>query len=135
MSRSVTDTHAIHWHLKGNPKLSAAARAIFEAADAGAHQIVIPGIVLVEFVYLVEKGRLEPERLDQLFALLATPAGSYAVAPLDATVAQALRRVPRTLVPEMPDRIITATALALGLPLITRDGMIRQAGIVPTVWE
>jgi PIN domain nuclease of toxin-antitoxin system len=111
------------------------AGAIFQAADAGVHQIVVPAIVLVEFVYLVEKGRLEPERVDQLFALLATPDGSYTVASLDAAVAQALRRVPRALVPEMPDRIITATALALGLPLITRDGMIRQAGLVLTIWE
>ena len=32
MSRYVTDTHALHWHLVGNPKLSATAQQIFQAS-------------------------------------------------------------------------------------------------------
>lgn len=135
MSRYVSDTHALHWHLVGNKKLSATAQQIFQAADTGAVQIVVPGIVLIEFVYLEEKGRLDSAKVNQLFALLDTPGGSYTVAPLDVPIAQALQRVPRTLVPEMPDRIITATALHLGLPLITRDGMIQRSALVPTIWE
>ena len=134
MSRYVSDTHAIHWHLVGNAKLSATAQRIFQEADTGEHQIIIPGIVLIEFVYLQEKGRLDSTRVDQLFTLLDTHGGSYTVAPIDESIAQALRRVPRVLVPEMPDRIITATALHLELPLITRDSMIQRSGIVPIIW-
>jgi predicted nucleic acid-binding protein len=33
----------------------------------------------------------------------------------------------------MPDRIIAATALTLGLPLVTRDGALRQLDI-ETIW-
>jgi predicted nucleic acid-binding protein len=33
----------------------------------------------------------------------------------------------------MPDRIIAATALHLGLPLVTRDLRIQASGI-PTIW-
>jgi predicted nucleic acid-binding protein len=33
----------------------------------------------------------------------------------------------------MPDRIIAATALALGLPLVTRDRKIRAADL-ETIW-
>jgi len=40
--------------------------------------------------------------------------------------------LPRDLVPEMPDRIIAATALHLGLPLVTRDRRLQAAGI-PTI--
>jgi len=40
-------------------------------------------------------------------------------------VALALREVERRLVPDLPDRIITATALHLGLPLISRDRQIQ----------
>jgi len=47
--------------------------------------------------------------------------------------ARSLPLVPRDLVPEMPDRIIAATALRLDLPLITRDGRIASAGI-KTIW-
>ena len=43
---------------------------------------------------------------------------------------QALRRQD---VPDMPDRIIAATALHLGVPLISRDGKIK-ASAVPTIW-
>ncbi len=35
--------------------------------------------------------------------------------------------------PDMPDRIIGATALHLGLPLITRDGKIRASDL-RTIW-
>jgi predicted nucleic acid-binding protein len=53
--------------------------------------------------------------------------------PLDYDVAEAMQRVDRAQVPDMPDRIIAATALALGVPLITSDGKIRQS-TVPTIW-
>jgi PIN domain nuclease of toxin-antitoxin system len=134
MSRYVSDTHALHWHMVSNPKLSPTARQLFHEADAGMHQIVVPAIVLIEFVYLEEKGRLNRQRVDQLFALLNTPGGSYAIAALDIVIADALRQVPRALVPEMPDRLITATALHFQLPLITRDDAIQRAGLVSTIW-
>jgi predicted nucleic acid-binding protein len=44
-----------------------------------------------------------------------------------------LERIPRDAVPDLPDRVISATALALGLPLVTRDARIREAGI-ETIW-
>jgi PIN domain nuclease of toxin-antitoxin system len=34
----------------------------------------------------------------------------------------------------MPDRIIVATALHLGFPLISRDEAIQRAAVVPIVW-
>lgn len=36
-------------------------------------------------------------------------------------------------VPDMPDRMIAATALQLGFPLVTTDSAIRASGI-PTIW-
>ena len=134
MSRYVADTHALYWHFTNDPRLSHAARQVFHEADLGLHQVLIPGIVLIEMVYLTEKGRLDAAMVAQVFSALNVIEGSYAVAPLDQHTAQALRDVPRSAVPDMPDRIITATAHQLGLPLITRDAAIHQAAVVPVIW-
>ena len=40
----------------------------------------------------------------------------------------------RATVPEMPDRIIAATALHLNAPLITRDHKIQALQNVQTLW-
>lgn len=134
MSQFVTDTHALHWHLANDSRLSPAAHQLFHDADAGFHRIFICGITLIEMVYLVEKGRLDGALVDRVLTLLDTKGGSYAVAQLDQTTARAMRVVPRAAVPDMPDRIITATAYQLGVPLISRDARIREAGIVPVLW-
>jgi PIN domain nuclease of toxin-antitoxin system len=134
VSRYVTDTHALYWHFTNDTRLSQAARQIFYEADSGLHQILIPGIVLIEMVYLVEKGRLDAAMVDQVFSALDVVGGSYAVAPLDQHTAQALRDIPRSAVPDMPDRIIAATARQLGLRLITRDTAIHKAGVISVIW-
>jgi PIN domain nuclease of toxin-antitoxin system len=99
VSRYVTDSHSLYWHLTNDPKLSAVARQVFQEADAALHQILVPGIVLIEMVYLVEKGRLDVTSVAQVFALLDTIASSYAVAPRDQGTAIALRDIPRSAFP------------------------------------
>jgi PIN domain nuclease of toxin-antitoxin system len=66
----VVDTHALVWHVTEAPDLSASARAILLDADAGNRTIVVPSIVVVEIVYLVEKGRLLASTLAQIVAYL-----------------------------------------------------------------
>ncbi len=134
MSRYVTDTHALYWHLEGSPKLSETARQIFREADAGNHQIMIPSIVLVEMVYLVEKGRIDRKLAQKIFGQLDAIDGSYEVASLDSGTVEALQSIPRDAVPDMPDRIISATAYQLELPLITRDSKIQKAGVLEIIW-
>ena len=46
------------------------------------------------------------------------PDSGLVAIPLDLPVAQALRHISRAVVPEMPDRIIAAAPLYLGLPLV-----------------
>ena len=134
MSEFVSDTHAFYWHVAADPRLSAPARRIFEGADRGDHRIWVPSITLIEVTYLAERGRLAADSVGLIFQLLSQPDGSYAVADLDLAVAQSLTLVPRAEVPDMPDRIIVATAKRLGLPLISRDEAIRRSAIVPVVW-
>ena len=65
---------------------------------------------------------------------LKNPATAPTIAPLDLTVAETLAQIPRATVPDMPDRIIAATALWLGLPLVTRDSRICLLPNISTVW-
>lgn len=87
----------------------------------------------MEIVYLVEKGRLPAVVIDRLTAALSDRDADFTIAPLDEAAALAVQRISRDIVPDMPDRIIAATALSLGFPLVTRDSAISKAGIA-TIW-
>ena len=130
---AVLDTHAAIWYLHRSSELSSAAlRSIRRAVERG-EPVYVSVISLVETIYLVERGRLPLEALRRLEDGLKNPISGLLLQPVDEEVAQAIHKVPRDLVPEMPDRIIAATALRLGLPLVTRDGRIASAGI-RTIW-
>jgi len=133
MSDLVADTHAAIWHFAQAPELSATARdAIDNAVQQGA-TIFLPTISLVEIVYLIEKGKLAGATLPRLMQALADPASSFITIDLTSSIAQTVQQIPRSIVPDMPDRIIAATALHLNLPLITCDHKIQASGI-QTIW-
>ena len=127
------DTHSLVWFLLRSPRLSHIALGRMRDTIARGEPLHVPTVCLVELVYLIEKGRLPLLVQDRIDAHLNDPDSGLELAPLDRNVANAIRRVPRDQVPDMPDRIIGATALSLGVPLVTRDGLIKAAGI-ETVW-
>lgn len=53
--------------------------------------------------------------------------------PVDREVVDRMREIARTDVPDLPDRIIAATAVRLGVPVISRDAKIKAANLA-TVW-
>ncbi len=133
MLRAVADTHAIIWYIFADTRLSATARETIEQAAAAGDQIAFSSITLAEIVYLSEKGRLAPETLDRLLQAVDEEQAVLLEVPFDRSIARALTKVQRSRVPDMPDRIIAATALHLGVPLISRDRKIRLAGL-ETIW-
>ncbi|MCP4368728.1 MAG: type II toxin-antitoxin system VapC family toxin [Deltaproteobacteria bacterium] len=133
MTDFVTDTHALIWYLQDSPRLSSAAQTAFDACDKGEAIIYIPTICLVEIIYLQEKGRIPPDLLTQFEAELQAGEIGLVIVDLTDEVAKAIKGVPRTKVPDMPDRIIAATALHLEIPLLSRDRKIRFS-TVKTVW-
>jgi PIN domain nuclease of toxin-antitoxin system len=54
-------------------------------------------------------------------------------APLTVQIVDAMKQVSRMDVPDMPDRIVAATAVYFGVPTLSRDGKIRGSN-VRTIW-
>ena len=134
MSDLVIDTHAAIWYLAKSSELSATARTSINTAIANGYVIILPTISIVEIVYLIEKARLIPQTLPSLMQYLKLPNSSFITQDLTEDIAQTLKQIPRQTVPDMPDRIISATALHLNLPLVTKDHKIRALQNINTIW-
>ncbi len=134
MSDLAIDTHAAVWYFAKSPQISAIARNAVNNAIADGFVIILPTISIVEIVYLIEKGRLVPQTLTSLMQVLKLPNSSFISQGLTEDIAQTLAQIPRSIVPEMPDRIIAATALHFNLPLITKDHKIQALKNITTIW-
>ena len=133
MGAVAVDTHTIVWYLNNDPRLSPPAYKALDEATVDGQIIHVPSICLVELTYLAEKGRIPEAARERLVRVLDDPATPCRLAPLDRRVADALELVSRNDVPDLPDRIVCATAVSLGVPLVTRDGKIRTSQ-VQTIW-
>ncbi|MBI5302067.1 MAG: type II toxin-antitoxin system VapC family toxin [Chloroflexi bacterium] len=129
----VTDTHGLIWYLEDSPRLSHAARDAFDACDRGESLVYVPTICLVEIIYLQGKGRISSDLMSRLDEELQSGTSSLVLVDLTTEVVNALVQVPRAHVPDLPDRIIAATAPHLGLSLISRDRKIQSSNIA-TIW-
>ena len=129
MSDAVTDTHALIWYLEDSSRLSTAANEVFNKCEKGELSIYIPTICLIEIIYLQEKGHISSGMKTQLDNALKTGSSGLILGDLTSGVADALATIPRNIVPDMPDRIIAATAKHLDLPLISKDKKIISSGI------
>ena len=135
MSAIVADTHAIVWYFRSPEKLASDASIAFDHAVNNGYPVHISAISIVEITYLVEKNRLPQVALDQLIENLADPDVGLVVVPMYILIARTLAKISRETVPEMGDRIIAATALYLGLPLVTKDHKIRNLDVIQTIWD
>ena len=133
MIAGIADTHTALWYLFKNPSLSAVARNFIDEAARVGQGIGLSPISLAEIVYLVEKNRLPASAYVELKNALADPDYVIEEVPFTVEVVDAMRQVPREDVPDMPDRIVAATAVFFGVPAISRDGRIRASNI-RTVW-
>ncbi len=129
MPDAVADTHALIWYLEDSPRLGKKASQVFDQCDRGEVTVFIPTISLVEIVYLKERNRISAELTQKLTIALSQGESGLVVFDLTSAVVDALAKIGKDQVPDMPDRIIAATALCLDLPLMSRDHRMPLSGV------
>lgn len=93
--------------------------------------IYIPSIVLWEVVSIVRRKVLHlPGEFDHWCRDLQASAG-FAIEPLDWVDIDEARKLPFS---DPYDCLIGGTAIRMAMPLITRDSVIVDSGLVETVW-
>jgi predicted nucleic acid-binding protein len=83
---------------------------------------------------LIEKNKIPADVLIQLRTALDDPATASRLIELSREISGEVENISRSTVPDMPDRIISATALHLNLPLISKDHKIQKLQNIITIW-
>lgn len=128
----LVDTHVVVWLAFDQDQISRKARAAIDGARKSANGLAICDITLLELAILVSKGRI---RLDiSLESFLREVESRFVVLPLSGRACARAVGLPARYPKDPADRIIGATALVEGLPLLTADRAIRGSKTVETIW-
>ena len=126
----VADTHALVWWFTNSPKIGKKAAKAFADSEKGNLVIVIPSIVLAEALSIFDKKRISFD-FKKLFKQVRD-SDNFVIMALDYPILEAMLDLQD--LPELPDKIIVATANYLDLPLITKDATLQKLSIIKTIW-
>jgi len=125
----VTDTHSIVWYFTEDTRLGRRALAVFEGTIKEG-VIIIPAVVLAEIMFIAKKGKITLTFKETLKKIEEYE--NFDVAPLDVDILKVADGIEADL--EMHDKLVVATTLYFNSTLITKDRLIIDSGICPTVW-
>lgn len=130
------DTHVLIWMASDPKRLSKKAReAIRHEREKDAREktgVAIAAITLWELAWLAENGRIQVTGSVESF--VRETASRVMVEPITPEIAAFAVQLPARFPKDPADRLIAATALVEGAPLVTADERIRQARVVRTIW-
>lgn len=130
----VLDTHVLIWWLTDPARLSATARRALRAAAKQPGGLVVSAISVLEIVTAVRRGRLQFSQPVDAWLDDVRQLPEIRFAPVTDPVAERAAGFDKTVHGDPVDRLIAATAVALGTSLVTADAQLQAAGVVPTVW-
>jgi PIN domain nuclease of toxin-antitoxin system len=127
------DTHVLLWMVSSPGKLSrAAVREIRKAQQEGG--CAIASISLWELALLFAKGRLRASGTIEASIREIVDRATVSVLEITSEIAGLAMAFPETYPKDPGDRLIGATARALGIKLITQDQRILASPLIHTIW-
>ena len=127
------DTHALVWWVADAARLSARARrAISGALRQGS--VAASAISLFEIATAVRRRRLVLETPAEQWLSDLRMLPELHFEPVSAGIAELAGSFDEAFPGDPADRIIAATAITLGLKLVTADGKLRRAPRLQAVW-
>lgn len=126
------DTHVVVWLALEPERISRVASKAIEKAREEASGLAICCETLYEIARAVVRGRVHLN--DPIEVFLKEIELYFVVKPMTARIAIAAAQMPSSYSGDPIDRVIGATALVEGIPLVTADQRIRVSKAVRTIW-
>lgn len=120
------------WLALDPSRISRKARTVIEQARRRGDGIAISSITLLEIATIQSKGRIELHT--SLEAFLTEIEARFIVLPITGRICVRALGLPAAYPKDPGDRVIAATALVEGIPLITADKDIQQSKVVHAIW-